>query len=443
MPDSRRRPTSITIAGVRLSRRGWGFLAVSAILFVAAYAAGRPELLYAATLLGILPVVAAVAVRTRRPRLEVTRSFSPQIIQAGTTTDVALTVRNLSAGRSARARWWDVLPWSPSMTPDGIIPSLEPRAPRFLARGNNTTLRYELRPPHRGRFEIGPLVVEIGDAFGLATSSVVVGAPEPVIVTPEVIPLAESGLSVPAGDGEARLLQRRAAGDDDDVMTREYRRGDAMRRVHWRASARHGDLMVRQEEQRSLPQATIFVETQLEGYPDSFDGDSGAASPAFEWSVRMLASVAVHLRRLGFHVTIVESGTAQLTEVGGGRRRTWGDEEFLSTLATLELADDINDEPPSSTSSRGPHIALVGNPHPETVDAMIARRQVGELAVAFMVTSASTLDVLGRSFGVAPTAPQIADRLADAGWLVVPVRSDDDHAAAWQAVVVETGRARG
>ena len=430
------------IAGVRLSRRGWGFLVVSAILFIAAYASGRQELLYAASLLGILPITAAIVVRVKRPRLEVTRSFSPQIIQAGTTTDVALTVRNLSPGRSMRAQWRDALPWSPGATEAGLIPALEPRSPRFLSKGNTRVLHYELRPPHRGRFDIGPLDVEVGDAFGLATSSAVIGTAAPVIVTPEVIALSESGLAVPAGDGEARLLQRRAAGDDDDTMTREYRRGDAMRRVHWRASARHGDLMVRQEEQRSLPEATIFVETQFDGYQDAYDDESGAFSPAFEWSVRMLASVAVHLRRTGFLVTIVESGTPQLTDVGAGRRRTWGDEEFLSTLASLELTDDAHDEPPASHLTGGPLIALVGNPHPETIDAMIARRRPGELAVAFMVTGATALDLFGRSFGMSPSAPQNADRLTDAGWLVVPVRSDDDHAAAWQAVVVETGRAR-
>ena len=53
------------------------------------------------------------------------------------------------------------------------------------------------------------------------------------------------------------------------------------------------------------------------------------------------------------------------------------------------------------------------------------------------------LDMLDRSFGVPASAPQVAERLADAGWLVVPVKSDDDHATAWEAVVVESGRARG
>lgn len=443
MPESRRGLTSLTIAGVRLSRRGWGFLASSAILFIAAYSSGRHELLYAASLLLILPVVAAVIVRVRRPRLAVTRTFSPHVIQAGTTADVAITVRNLATGRSMRARWWDGLPWAPHATEGGLLATLEPRSPRFRTRGNSTSMHYELQPPRRGRFEIGPLGIEVGDGFGLATSATTVGTEDAIIVTPEVVPLAESGLSVPAGDGEARLLQRRAAGDEDDTMTREYRRGDAMRRVHWRASARHGDLMVRQEEQRSFPEATIFVETQYSGYPDAWAEEADAESPAFEWTVRMLASVAVHLRRTGFLVTIVETGTPQLTDVGGGRSRTWGDEEILTTLASLELTDHANDDVRAAKAGAGPLIALLGNPQEETLDALIARRRPGELAVAFMVVSASPLDVFDRSFGTPAVAPHVAERLTDAGWLVVPVRSDDDHSSAWSAVVVETGRARG
>ncbi len=152
----------------------------------------------------------------------------------------------------------------------------------------------------------------VGDAFGIAKSHADLGGTTPLIVTPEVIPLAETGLSVPAGDGESRMVQRRATGDADDSMTREYRRGDALRRVHWRATARRGDLMVRQEEQRSLPQARVIVDTLRSGYHDlDTDRRSGKAetdeSASFEWVVRMLASVTVHLRRGGFQVAIEES----------------------------------------------------------------------------------------------------------------------------------------
>ncbi len=445
LPDSTRQwgPAAISIFGARLTRRGWWFVGLSLVAFFAAYMGGRAELLYVACLLFALPLVAVIVVRARRPRLAVTRAFAPHIIQAGTTTAVTLAVRNTAPSRTIRALWWDRVPWHPGFTLESELPSLEPRGPRY--RRNITSVGYDLRPPRRGVFPIGPLHVQVVDAFGLATASADVGEQQPIIVTPEVIPLADTGLSIPAGDGESRLVQRRATGDEDDVMTREYRQGDAMRRVHWRASARHGDLMVRQEEQRSFPEARIIVDTCRAGYRDlsSDDLDDVAESDAFEWVVRMLASVAVHLRRTGFLVTIDETGPAQLDSIGRGRRRTWGDEEFLGKLASLELTSAEGNHAGRERGSNGPIFALVGTPEPETVDWMLAQRRPGELAVAFMVRNTSALDVIDRSFGVPTAAPAIAQRFADAGWLVVPVRSHDDHAAAWEAVVVETGRARG
>jgi uncharacterized protein (DUF58 family) len=456
---------ALTVGGVRLTLRGWVFLAASFVCFIAAYAGGRHELLYAATLLAALPIIAFVVVWARRPKLSVVRSFSPHVIAAGNTASVTLAVRNVSPRRSLRARWTDTLPWRPGATEEGDLPALQVRGPRFAAR-NSVTLGYELTPPRRGIFPIGPMSIEVGDALGLAASSISTGEAQAVTVTPEVIPLAETGLTMPAGDGEARLVQRRATGDDDDSMTREYRTGDAMRRVHWRASARHGDLMVRQEEQRSFPEARIIVDTRRAGYRDVSNelspGGSPARSPggsgaqmddtadsaAFEWVVRMLASVAVHLRRMGFLVTIEETALPQLDHVGQGRRRTWGDEEFLASLAAIGLADTLAARRTGGASDRtsranGPVVAIVGTPEPDTVDWLLRQRRPGELAVVFMVRNATSLDVINRSFGVPSSAPAVAERLADAGWLVVPVREDDDHAAAWEAVVVETGRARG
>lgn len=424
-------------AGVRVTRRGWWFVGAGGVAFVAAYAGGRPQLLFVACLLLALPLIALAMVALRRPRLRARRGFAPRVVAAGSVTTVSVVVSNAAPGRSLPAAWWDRLPWHPWATPPGSMPSLQARGPRF-ARGNATTVLYDLAPPRRGIVPVGPLTVEVTDAFGLATCRSVVGEPELLTVTPEVVPLADSGLSVPAGDGESRLVQRRATGDEDDAMTREYRHGDAMRRVHWRASARSGDLMVRQEEQRSFPEARILVDTTRAGYHDVDRGESDA----FEWVVRMLASVAVHLRRTGFLVTIEETGPAQLDEVGRGRRRTWGDEEFLSSLASLHLTG-ANAHASVQRRSAGPVFALVGSADTSTVEWMLAHHRQGELAVAFVVRSPSALDQLDRSFGVPPGASTLEDHLADTGWLVVPVRSDEDHAAAWQAVVVELGRSRG
>jgi uncharacterized protein (DUF58 family) len=424
--------------------RGWWFLGSGVTALVIAYLGGRAAFVFVGCLLVALPIVAAVVTAVRRPRLEVTRSFSPRSIPAGSATSVTLVVQNRAPGRSLEATWWDAVPWYPRVTGAGRLPALEPRSRRFASR-NHVAVGYDLVPPHRGEFLIGPLTVLAGDAFGLATSLTVVGEPQPLLVTPEVVPLSSAGFTIPAGDGEATLVQRRAAGDEDDIMTREYRSGDAMRRVHWRASARHGDLMVRQEEQRSFPEARIIVDTNADAYSDvSTDHtDIDPDSLAFEWVVRMLASAAVHLRRSGFLVSIEETGHPQLDGLGAGRRRTWGDEEFLSRLASLELTDELEERPTRSPASAGPLIALIGTPSPETVEWMLEQRRPGELAVAFAVQTLTSLDRLGRSFGALPEAGLVAQRLAEEGWLVVPVRPDDDPAAAWRAVVVETGRARG
>jgi len=431
-------------ARVGLTRRGAVFLVASIIASIAAYSMGLRELLYVAILLAALPIGALLLVWLVRPRLSVTRTFSPHILEAGATASVTMYVRNLAFRRSSRSRWRDTLPWRPGTTPDGDLPALQPRGARFSGRGNSAELRYELRPPRRGVFSVGPLGVDVIDAFGLATSSLTTGDPQPIVVTPEVVPLPATGLGATAGDGESRLVQRRSAGDEDDSITREYRPGDAMRRVHWRATARHGDLMVRQEEQRSLPEARIIVDTRRSGYRDASgagDDDDGAESESFEWVVRMLGSVALHLRRSGFVVKIIETGPPQLASLERKGRRVWGDEEFLVGLASFGLLDDATHAEPR-TNRGGPTIAIVGSPDATTLDWLVGQGRDGDVSVVFMVRNVSSMDVINRSFGVNSVPTGVGERLADAGWLVVPVRADDDHATAWEAVVFETGRSR-
>lgn len=446
---ARRRPVGrlrTALRATRFTTRGWGVLAAAVICVLVAYGAGIQQLLYVGAFLLVLVIAAFVVVGVRRPRIAVTRTFSPHVIEAGSPTVVSLHVRNLSASRSSAGRWTDALPWQPGKTPEADFPRLAARGPRFATKGNMKELEYDLTPPQRGWYQIGPMSLTVGDPFGFANSHAELGGTSSLVVTPEVVALAETGLSLPAGDGEARMVQRRATGDADDSMTREYRRGDALRRVHWRATARRGDLMVRQEEQRSLPQARVIVDTLRAGYHD-IDTDAfrdAEESASFEWVVRMLASVTVHLRRGGFQVAIEESGERQLGELARDRRRTWGDEEFLVTLSRFHLVDDraARDERVKDGANRGPVVALIGTPDEELVDTLVERRKYGDVAVAFMVRGLSPLDELDRSFGVPTSAPFIAERLADAGWIVVPVHAHDDPAAAWEAVAVETGRAR-
>ncbi|MDH6181467.1 uncharacterized protein (DUF58 family) [Microbacteriaceae bacterium SG_E_30_P1] len=427
MPRDRERYGALHTQGFRLTRRGWGFLVVSGVTAFAAYVGARGILLFVAALLVVLPIGALLLVILRRPRISVTRHFSPELVPVGSSTRVRLTLRNTARLPSLPALWSDEVPWYPFATAWSDLPSI-PRRGVLIAE-------YDLPAPVRGLVEVGPLSVRISDGFGLATNTVSLGASKSLVVTPDVVELPSASLVIPAGDGEATLVQRRASGDDDDTMTREYRRGDSMRRVHWRASARHGDLMVRQEEQRSFPEARLLIDTEESGYPDH----DGLQSDAFEWVVRMLASSSVNLRRNGFHVSIEESGAAQLAAVANTRQRTWGDEELLLKLAELDLTPVAGERRPRSARESGPIIALVSAPSPAVIEWMLGKRQRGELAVAFIARGLTAADHIGFG-GHSPS--EAARRFAEDGWLIVPVRSDDDPAAAWEAIVVESGRAR-
>ena len=392
------------------------------MLFVGAYAGGNPQLLLAACLLATLVLSSVVFVFVRRLRLRVERGFSPPIVQAGSTATVTLDVSNLAGTRSAEADWQDRLPWWPWSSPEGTLVSLAAAGLRFTTR-NTTRLSYVVRPPQRGIVEIGPLDVGLGDPFGLARGDAALTGTHRLVVTPQLVPLPDAGLAYGAGDGHARLVQRNTSGNDDDLMTREYRRGDALRRVHWRASARHGELMVRQEEQRARPDIRVLIDTRRSGYDDVIETPVRGAtaeldSETFEWSIRMIASVGVHLHRAGFLVSIVESASPQIASLGDTNQWAAYDEAFLTSLASIRLTDAEPVPRESSDTMNGPIFAIIGEPDPEILEWILRQRRPQQRAVVFLPSWAKTASV----------------ELEGAGWQVIRTRTSDDPADAWAAI---------
>ncbi|TQO20874.1 uncharacterized protein (DUF58 family) [Rhodoglobus vestalii] len=443
-----RRAIRVVLGGARPTRRGLAFLVLGSVGILAGFTTGMPILLYVGCFVLALPVVAFTFVRTRESTMSVTRRFSFAVVEAGSTTAVTLRVDNAARRVTSPVRWRDSLPWRPWVTDSGWLPRLSVKTGLTSDR-SAAQLSYSLTPTERGVFEVGPLVVEATDPFDLAWGAWNVGSVTPLVVTPRVVQLATSALVAQSGDGEARVVQRRSAGDDDDSMTREYRRGDAMRRVHWKASARHGSLMVRQEEQHSYPEARIIVDTRLEGYPDasrasvtpamSAVGASRSQSARFEWVVTMLASAVVQLRREGFLIHIIETAQSQLTDAATVHRRSSAEQELLTRLASfapIESSAAWEGEPSTRSSTRGPVIALMANPEPVTVDFLVRQSTNNVLAVAFVVEPTSGFGDRER-FGSAKRPP-LADELRTAGWKVISVKSFDDVAEAWNLFVAQS-----
>jgi uncharacterized protein (DUF58 family) len=402
----------------RLSPRGAVTLALGVLCLVLGYTAGRREILVIAAVAILLVVAGAIIVRVRKPRFEIIRLFAPPVVSAGGATRVTVRVRNVGSSASTPLLWNDAIPWTQPMAPHelGAIPI-------GSATRRVRAVDYELQPPRRGLYPIGPFVVEYEDPFGMVNAVMAVGEADRLVVVPDVVELPLGGPTLADGEGTAQLVQRRVTGNDDDLTTREYRPGDALRRVHWRASARHGELMVRQEEHRSHPDARILIDTRQGGYPDAVPdaGDTWsptAYSEGFEWVVRMTASLGTHLEASGFRVSIEETGVPQVEQLGerweGGRRA----EGFLTSLAAVRLIDRPQDPVGTAvlTEPEGPVFALLGDPDEASIAWILKRRRAGQAAVAFLLDP----------------RPALEQRLGDAGWQCVSVHEETDPGEAWR-----------
>ena len=105
-------------------------------------------------------------------------------------------------------------------------------------------------------------------------------------------------------------------------MPRAYRDGDELRRVHWRSTARYGELMVRREEQRWRNRAVLFLDTRRGAH-----GGRGPAS-SFEYAVSAAASIGVHLAR-------EDMDTEFVTDTGPVNAPGSFEDVLLDTLAVI------------------------------------------------------------------------------------------------------------
>ncbi|MCC3772103.1 DUF58 domain-containing protein, partial [Streptomyces sp. UNOC14_S4] len=274
-----------------LTTRGRSFLAAGAAATACSYALGQADLLRVGLLLVVLPLVCVAVLRGTRHRVTGSRSLSPSRVAAGSDTRVRLRVDNVAR-----------LPTGLLMLQDRVPYVLGPR-PRFvLARvepGGHREVSYRVRPELRGRYPLGPLQLRLTDPFGMCELTRGFSAFDTLTVVPRVEPLPAVPLGgEAAGHGDGRQRSLSLAGSDD-IIPRGYRHGDDLRRVHWRATARHGELMVRREEQPQRAHCTVLLDTRGVAY-----AGAGPGAP-FEWAVAGAASAAVHLLERGFSVRLL------------------------------------------------------------------------------------------------------------------------------------------
>jgi uncharacterized protein (DUF58 family) len=283
-----------------MTTRGRAFLAAGVTAAVCAIFLGQDELLRVGALLVLLPLVTAFFLGRARYRLGLVRSVTPSQVAAGQQARVQLDLTNDGKMPTGLLLLEDQVPYVLGTRPRFVIDRMGSKWHRNVG--------YVVRADVRGKYTVGPMTVRLSDPFGLVELNRSFQSTTPLVVTPRIhrlplIPL--SGAWTGSGDNRPRAF---ASGSAEDVTVREYRRGDDLRRVHWRSSAHAGQLMVRREEQPWQSRATVFLDNRSIAHRGS-----GAAS-SLEHAVSVAASVCVHLVQRGFLVRLV---TAAGEEPGG------------------------------------------------------------------------------------------------------------------------------
>ena len=236
-----------------LTRQGWLVCLAALGLLLAGRLLGLVELFALGIGAAALLVASAVLVAGARLELEVGRTVHPARVHVGTTSRVDLTIRNLRATGSPVLRLVDAVTGT-----RGADLLVSP-----LGRGERTVAAYRLPTDRRGIVRIGPLQVVVGDPFGLTRLATTAAPTTELTVFPRVdaidpLPYT-TGHDPLAGARQPNALGRSG---EDFYALRPYAVGDDLRRVHWPSSARHDELLVRQNELPWQGRTTIVLDVR-------------------------------------------------------------------------------------------------------------------------------------------------------------------------------------
>jgi uncharacterized protein (DUF58 family) len=253
-------------------------------------------------LLGVL-LLNRVFTKVWTSGIEAQRFSADEALEIGQHIEIKVAARNM--GRLA-------IPWlllEDSLPRDALTQSphhIKAEGARLavarLEPGETKVFTYKVQFLMRGYYQLGPLLVETGDVFGLHRRFRVMTEPSFAQVPPRIVPLEGYNLSSRRPIGEIRLAHRLFEDPTRLAGVRPYQKGDPLNRIHWRATARTGELQSRSYESSCVAGAT-FV---LDFHGQSFAGASAVQSA--ELAAIAVASLANAVCLMGQQMGFVSNG---------------------------------------------------------------------------------------------------------------------------------------
>ncbi len=437
-------PGPLRTALAALTLRGRCLVAAGGTMLALGMLLGERSLVQIGIFVLALPLLSALIVARERFRLSSRRTVTPSRVPRGESAEVLLQVSN--ADKHPGGLWLlsEQLPAEVGPPPQLVVERLAGMA--------TAPLHYRVPGARRGRHTLGPLRLRLVDPFGLVERTVSGVDTAPLLIVPRVRPLGAGGPSGGHGGGAEGSQRSLAVHGEDDVSARQYRHGDDLRKVHWRATARTGELMVRLEERPWRSQATLLLDARARGHlvvrrevGSTWPGPPGDPSPptdSLEWMVEAAASIGTSLAGRGAVLrTITDSGELR---PAGGRGGLTAD-ELLERLALVRpsrvtrLATAIDQL--ARAAGEGPVVCLLGAVGPDEVVELVRARSGPVTDAAILADIGAWADAglgRGRRALTAGARSQLdAQRdevlalLRAAGWQVAVARPDAPVEQVW------------
>jgi uncharacterized protein (DUF58 family) len=297
-------------------------LVAAVILVIAAFSTALPFLFYLLYLAILVVGGSYVLVRLGLTDLEAGYAVSQLHGHVGDQVRVTYTLRN---GSRIAKLWLEI--HNPTTLPGGL-------PGRAISLGGRSERSWLIRIPlsRRGHFRIEPLHVRTGDPFGFFEASATVGQGVSVVVYPRLEPLPRWRLPAAALEGSRVAPVRTLQTTPLATTVRPYAPGDSMNRIHWKSTARHGEIQVKEFDVEQTADAWIVLD--LERSIQTGRGDDSTVETAVRAAAATADKALQEGRAVGMTLNI--GRTAYLPPDRGSRQHL----KIMQLLASVEADSD-------------------------------------------------------------------------------------------------------
>lgn len=249
------------------------------------------------------------------------------------------------------------------------------------------TRRFRVTALRRGVYALGPASVASGDPFGLFRREGEIGETYEIVVYPNVYIPEEPG--VPFRDAMGELIPRRALLEDPTLLagSREYRPGDPLHKMHWKATARSGELQVRICDPSTT--ANLLILLNISTYQYLWEGIN---VERMEDAIDAAASLATWALEKGYAVGLHANGSAAGAEgwtrvapsAHPGQSALILDRLARITAASRYPPQDLLSEEVSHLDSRTSIVFVTPVITPAVVPLLTGRRLRGRVSVVYV-----------------------------------------------------------